>query len=42
MSCLGVVIGGTIGLILGGPLGAIAGAAFGGFISGGAARINFT
>jgi len=41
MSCLGAVIGGTIGLILGGPLGAIAGAAFGGFISGGAARINF-
>lgn len=41
MSCLGAVIGGTIGLFLGGPLGAIAGAAFGGFISGGAARINF-
>lgn len=41
MSCLGAVIGGTIGLFLGGPLGAIAGAAFGGFISGGAQRINF-
>lgn len=41
MSCLGAVVGGTIGLFLGGPLGAIAGAAFGGFISGGAARINF-
>ena len=41
MSCLGAVIGGTIGLFLGGPLGAIAGAAFGGFISGGARRINF-
>ncbi len=41
MSCLGAIIGGTIGLFLGGPLGAIAGAAFGGFISGGAARIGF-
>ncbi|HAK46459.1 MAG TPA: co-chaperone DjlA [Spirochaeta sp.] len=41
MSCLGAVIGGTLGLFLGGPLGAIAGAAFGGFISGGARRINF-